>query len=173
MSAAGLCQAALHILKDGAKSKHAETLRIVWRFIMAVVPPIGSHQTYSAAMALLVSGGCVELTVAHVAEAGPDMLIFGVRLFNHFLRDSRAQERMCAPRMVDSIMKWLSKGLSQVRNVVVWCRAQWKSSGTVEELLGLQVGAIVWNPTARKLGLGVLECNIIREGPPPRSFRSA
>lgn len=119
VSAAGLCQAALNILRSGANSKHAGMVRIVWRFI-SFISPLNRPPRKSAAMAVLVSGGFVELAVAHMVEAGPDMLKPGVGLLKHFMKDPRARERICAPRMMDSVMKWFTNQFAQVRFTAVW-----------------------------------------------------
>ncbi len=115
---AGLCHAALHALAHRPQKTHDIVLRILDRFIPAITPPHNHEEAYFAAMAVLVPGQYVELTMRHMAQAGPDMLTCGLALFKYCLSDAAARERLCCPRTMDQLMNWLVKWLPQVRRVV-------------------------------------------------------
>lgn len=112
--AAGLCQAALRVLKRREKSMHTDMLIVLVRFFMCL-----SDQTISAAMAALVPGGIVELAVAHIATAGQCEARTGVTLFMYFLRNIGSGERMGTPPVIDQLMKWFMKWFPEVRDMAV------------------------------------------------------
>jgi hypothetical protein len=77
----------------------------------------------SAAVARLVAGGAVELTMGHMADAGQDELVCGIQLFEHFLSDDHGREKMNAPAARDQLVKWIAKWLPKVCLMVV---PQWQ-----------------------------------------------
>jgi hypothetical protein len=91
------------------------------------VMPCLSDQNLSAAMSVLVPGGFVELTMGHMAKAGPGEFLGGFTLFDYFTNDPGARERLCKPEMVDQLTPWVVKWLKEVRPITSrqalgsWC----------------------------------------------------
>jgi hypothetical protein len=79
-----------------------------------------SAQSYPAAMAVLLEGGAVELTVGHMTEAGLDIPGFGIEMFHHFLKDPPGRNRVSAPGVVSPLMKWTAEWLPKVRLLTPW-----------------------------------------------------
>ncbi len=110
LMAAGLCQAALQALRRQITTVSGRTLALLHTFFKGL-----SSKSQSSAMTVLVAGDVVELAMAHLADAGSDNIQCGVHMLEHFRADSRGRERLCAPRVVDQLMKWIAKWLAEVR----------------------------------------------------------
>jgi hypothetical protein len=115
---AGLCQAAAEGLRKQNRDVSWTVLAMLFTFFECL-----STQSCPVAMAVLVEGGAVELTVGHMTEAGLDIQDSGVQMCAHYFSDPRAVERMCAPGMVDRLMKWVPTWLAEVRGEIGWDRA--------------------------------------------------
>jgi hypothetical protein len=75
--------------------------------------------SHPAAMAVLVEGGAVELTVGHVAEAGLDIPRLGLEMFCLYVKDPAARDRMSAPQVVNQLIQWIAKWLPEVRTLTI------------------------------------------------------
>jgi hypothetical protein len=112
--AAGLCEAFLGILRKGDKAMHTQILGNLTSFILCL-----TDRNFPAAMAILVPGGIVELTMGQMAKAGQGQLLVGLTLFKYLSKDPAAQERLSKPGMVDQLTKWIAKWLPQVRTLLM------------------------------------------------------
>ncbi len=108
--AAGFCQAAVHILRKPGKRMHTRLFGMLMSFLPCLTP-----RNAPAAMAVLVPGGIVELTMGHMGEAGQNELMAGLTLFKNLSEDPGARERLCMPGMVDQLASWIAKWLREVR----------------------------------------------------------
>lgn len=74
-----------------------------------------------AALAQLLAGNAVELTVGHMTEAGLDMKWLDDRLdiFHFFLDDAEGRERLCKRTLADQLMKWFAIALPEVSGMVM------------------------------------------------------
>jgi hypothetical protein len=72
----------------------------------------------SAAVAVLVAGNAVELTL-DLMEAEVDVPNNGVAMFAIFLADPEGQKRMCEPGAVNQLIRWIARRLLKVRNIIV------------------------------------------------------
>ncbi len=88
---------------------HTQILGNLMSFIMCL-----SAEKFPAAMAVLVPGGIVELTMGQMAKAGQSELLVGLTLFKYLSMDPAAQERLCKPGMVDQLTGWIAKWLPEV-----------------------------------------------------------
>ncbi len=111
---AGLCQAAVHALKKENKAVRGKVVSILAVFFARL-----DDRFHHAAMAVLVTGGAVELAMGHMVETGLELLLYGEELFNDFFDDPRGQDRVCTGAVADPLIKWAAKWLPQVRNMVV------------------------------------------------------
>ncbi len=112
-AAAGLCQAAVEALRKQNRDVGDKVLAMFSTFFTSLSK--GSH---SAAMAVLVEGGAVELTVGHMTGAGLDIPVCLLQVYLYYIHDPGARDRMCAPGVKDQLMKWFGKWLPKVRRVL-------------------------------------------------------
>jgi hypothetical protein len=111
---AGLCRAALPALKTQSKGIPEKV-----HCILVLVLESLSSKFVPAAMAVLVGGSAIEATVLHMVEDGLDVQGYGLRLLLLFMENPVSQNRMFAPRLVDQLLKGITKWLLQVRDFSV------------------------------------------------------
>jgi hypothetical protein len=115
------------ILRKRDKAMHMQMLVNLMSFILCL-----SGQDLLTALAVLVPGGIVEITMGQMANAEKGEMLVGVTLFRYLAKEPGAWERLCKPGMVDQLIKWIAKWLPQVRALVgiqavyQWC---YKRSG--------------------------------------------
>jgi hypothetical protein len=107
--AAGLCQAAVEALRKQNRDVGDKVLAMFSTFCASL-----SKESLSAAIAVLVEAGAVELTVGHMTEAGLEIPVYGLQVYSYYIHDPGARDRMCAPGVVDQLMKWFAKWLPEV-----------------------------------------------------------
>jgi hypothetical protein len=108
----GLCSAALQALRKQHRAVSTKTLAMLSTFLNSL-----SMTSRARALEELLAGDIVELTMGHLADAGPDQIQFGVESFEQFLGSALGRERLCAPGLVDQLMKWIAKWFAEVRVV--------------------------------------------------------
>ncbi len=86
---------------------------------MLFLPSMSEH-CLPAAMAELVRGGVVELTVELMTAGELDMFACGLVLVPQYVKDALGQQTMCAPRLVDQLVKWIAKWIKKVRGAICW-----------------------------------------------------
>jgi hypothetical protein len=111
---AGLCEAAVEALRRDSSDVTGRVLAMLFIFFRRL-----PRESRTAAMAVLVAGGAVELTVAYMAEVGLDIPKWGLEMLMYYTDDPCARERMCAPGMVDQIIKWFARWLPPVRGLMI------------------------------------------------------
>ncbi len=104
----------VHVLKGRTDSVHGDVLRILG----ILMPPLSEANPSAAAAAVLVlvEGGAVELTIAHMAKAGKDWGLPALGLLEDYLAHGSARDRMCAPAVVIQLTKWFAARLKKVRD---------------------------------------------------------
>jgi hypothetical protein len=112
LEASGLCQAALHALGKQDIDVRRAVLWMLYSFLGAL-----DEHRQRPAMAVLVGGDVVELTLGHLADAGRDDVSGGVAFLCVYLNDPGARERMCTPGSVNQLINWIAKWLLEVREV--------------------------------------------------------
>jgi hypothetical protein len=88
-------------------------LHMVFHFLLYL-----SDNSLLPALTLLLSGGLLELTMAHMVNAGADEVTCAGGLFSFFLKHPSGQEGMCMEAMLDQIMQWIVRWLVEVRDMV-------------------------------------------------------
>jgi hypothetical protein len=120
LAAAGLCKAILPALKNNIKGTQASMLDMLHHFAKSL-----SDRSHPQAMGVLLSGGLLEITMAHMANAGPDEVLCGTSLFQQMSRHPWGQEGMSKKGMVDQMIHCFAKWLSEVRYALAnWVRCQ-------------------------------------------------
>jgi hypothetical protein len=109
---AGLCQAALCTLRKPDKGMHTQVVQILVLFIKGLSDP-----ALATAMAVLVPGGIVEITMAHIVKAEARDVMDRLTLLKYFPKDPRAREAICKPHIVSQLMKWIAERLPTVRRL--------------------------------------------------------
>lgn len=74
-----------------------QVLWMLYRFCMCL-----SNRSREAAMAVLLEGNVVELTMGNMADI---RLHFGLDLFEYFFEDPGARARICVPAVADQLIK--------------------------------------------------------------------
>jgi hypothetical protein len=113
LAVAGLCKAILPALKSQIKGTHASMLDMLHHFTASL-----SDTAFPPAMGGLVSGGLLEITIAHMANVGPDEVLCGTSLFSQMSRHPWGQEGMSKKGMVDQIIQCVARWLSEVSNTL-------------------------------------------------------
>jgi hypothetical protein len=110
-----LLPAALQALRTEPKGVGGKVIIMLIQFFTSF-----PSQRHPAAMAVLVPGDAVELTVRYMVETGPDMHPSVVDLMLDFMDDTRGKERMCVPGLVNQLVKGFAKWLPKVRIIALW-----------------------------------------------------
>jgi hypothetical protein len=111
--AAGLPAAALQALRKGSRGVRGRVLHMLC-FSFKALP----NHLESEAVAVLVSGGVVELLVWHMAQGPVDVQCEALSMLINILADPLGKERMFAPRLVEPLLHGISKWLLKVRTDV-------------------------------------------------------
>ncbi len=107
-----MCKVVVPALKSQVRGTHESVLRMLSGFLSCL-----STQTEGAAMKLLVSGGLLELTMAHMADAGPEEIHCAQMLFNNFLKHPDGRDELSKKAIMDQFTQWCAKWLTEVRNI--------------------------------------------------------
>lgn len=106
-------KAALEALKKQIPGTHRSILNMLDMFFGSL-----SDHFLPGAMATLLPGGLMEITMAHMADAGADELVCAVGLFKTYLRFPVGQEEVRAPVVKDRLIKWIGRFLLEVRGMI-------------------------------------------------------
>jgi hypothetical protein len=106
VAVAGLCKAILPALKCHIKGTQTSMFNMLSYFAMFL-----SDDSAPAALAVLLNGGVLELTMAHMANAGPEEVQAAQVLFIWFSNHPFGLERMSKKGMVDQLTQWVAKWL--------------------------------------------------------------
>ncbi len=110
---AGLCKAVLPALKSQIKGTHGSMTEMLYHFIKALPP-----KSLAPALTVLLNGGLLELTMGHIANAGPDEIQYAVGLFGFMARHPFAQEDLAKKAMLEQLTQWVAKWLVEVRKML-------------------------------------------------------
>ncbi len=108
MLAAGLCLAAVRAMGIVRNGVRREVLDMLSTFFYWLPPHF-----HPAATSVLIAGNAVEFT-ADLMEAEDDMCDSGVAALTGFYKEPQGRERMCAQRVVNQLLRWVSKWLLKV-----------------------------------------------------------
>ncbi len=108
-----MCKAILPALKANIKGTKASMLDMLHHFARSL-----SDKSHSQAMGVLLSGGLLEITMAHMADAGPDEILCGTHLFYQLSRHPQGQEGMSKKSMVYQMIQCFTRWLSEVRYIL-------------------------------------------------------
>ncbi len=109
---AGLCGALLRPLVFDNQDLHEAVLSMLVNFLCCLSP-----RSYVTALAVLVDGNVVELTMGHLMKTG--VMRSGLVMLSKFWVLPEGQKRMCAPGVMDKLIAWIAESLQSVRNKVV------------------------------------------------------
>ncbi len=106
-----MCKAVLPALRSQIKGTQARIFNMLLHFMRPM-----SDDTHPPALTVLLSNGILDLAMVHMADAGANEIPCAVGLFQQFLRHPWGQERMSKKAMMDQVIQWIAKWLSEVRD---------------------------------------------------------
>ncbi len=108
-----MCKAILPALKCQIKGTQASMYDMLFHFTMY----LSAAKSAPAALEVLLNGGALELTMGHMANAGPDEVEAAVGLLTQFSRHPFGHERMSKKGMLDQLIHCFAKWSFEVRSM--------------------------------------------------------
>jgi hypothetical protein len=102
------------VLKCQIKGTHKTILDVLSHFIQS----LSTEELRYSAVTVLLSGGFLEVTMAHMANTGQDEVPLAVGLYNYILQHPDGRDELSKKGMTDQLIQWTAKWLSEVRDMV-------------------------------------------------------